>query len=62
MFTYPHYTMSSALIWQALRPRITHGPVSDPRNVRFALEKLLRTKGYAFAAVSGSMLPLRVGL
>lgn len=42
--------------------RITHGPVSDPRNVRFALEKLLRTKGYAFAEVSGSMLPLRVGL
>jgi hypothetical protein len=40
--------------------RITHGPVSDPTNVRFALQKLLRTKGYAFAEVSGSMLPLRV--
>lgn len=42
--------------------RITHGPVADPSNVRFALSKLLKTRGYSFAEVHGSMLPLRTGL
>lgn len=42
--------------------RITHGPVPDPSNVRFALNKLLRAKGYAFVEISGSVLPVRVGL
>jgi hypothetical protein len=41
--------------------RITHGPVPDPSNVRFALNKLLRAKGYAFVEVAGSVLPVRVG-
>jgi hypothetical protein len=42
--------------------RITHGPVPDPTNVRFALNKLLRAKGYAFVEIAGSVLPVRVGL
>ncbi|MFM1908249.1 MAG: hypothetical protein RLZZ591_1926 [Pseudomonadota bacterium] len=42
--------------------RITHGPVPNPSNVRFALNKLLRAKGYAFVEIAGSVLPLRVGL
>lgn len=42
--------------------RITHGPTKDPANVRFALSKMLRSKGYAFVEVAGSTLPLRVGL
>ena len=41
--------------------RITHGPTLNPDNVRFALNKLLRAKGYAFVQVSGSTLPVRVG-
>ena len=41
--------------------RITHGPVSDPSNVRFALNKLLRAKDYAFVEVAGSIVPVRVG-
>jgi hypothetical protein len=41
--------------------RITHGPTQDPSNVRFALNKLLRAKGYAFVEISGSVLPVRVG-
>lgn len=41
--------------------RITHGPVPDPSNVRFALNKLLRAKDYAFVEVAGSVLPVRVG-
>ena len=41
--------------------RITHGPTQDPSNVRFALNKLLRAKGYVFVEISGSMLPVRVG-
>ena len=42
--------------------RITHGPVSDPSNVRFALNKLLRAKDYTFVEIAGSTLPVRVGL
>lgn len=42
--------------------RITHGPVPDPTNVRFALNKLLRAKGYAFVDIAGSILPVRAGL
>lgn len=42
--------------------RITHGPVPDPSNVRFALAKLLRAKGYAFVEIAGSVLPVRAGL
>lgn len=41
--------------------RITHGPVPNPDNVRFALNKLLRAKNYAFVQVAGSTLPVRVG-
>lgn len=41
--------------------RITHGPSIEPENVRFALSKLLRIKGYAFVEVGGSVLPVRVG-
>lgn len=42
--------------------RITHGPVPNPENMRFALEKLLRSKEYAFVEIAGSTLPVRVGL
>lgn len=42
--------------------RVTHGPVPDPSNVRFALNKLLRAKEYAFVEIAGSILPVRVGL
>jgi len=42
--------------------RITHGPVPDPSNVRFALQKLLQAREYAFVEISGSSLPVRVGL
>ena len=42
--------------------RITHGPVPDPANVQFAINKLLRAKGYAFVGVAGSVLPVRIGL
>ena len=42
--------------------QVTHGPVPDPVNAQFALQKLLRAKGYAFARVAGSALPVRVGL
>ncbi|MDP3820963.1 MAG: DUF2971 domain-containing protein [Burkholderiales bacterium] len=42
--------------------RITHGPVSDPSNVRFALNKLLRAQEYTFVEVAGSLLPVRIGL
>lgn len=41
--------------------RITHGPVPNPGNVRFALDKLLRSKNYAFVEIAGSTLPVRVG-
>lgn len=41
--------------------RITHGPVPNPDNVRFALNKLLRAKNYAFVQLAGSTLPVRVG-
>jgi hypothetical protein len=41
--------------------RITHGPVPNPDNVRFARNKLLRAKNYAFVQVAGSTLPVRVG-
>ena len=41
--------------------RITHGPVPNPENARFALSKLLRAKNYAFVEISGSTLPVRVG-
>ncbi|MGQ0710161.1 MAG: DUF2971 domain-containing protein [Rhodoferax sp.] len=41
--------------------RITHGPVANPENVRFALNKLLRSLNYAFVEVAGSTLPVRVG-
>lgn len=41
--------------------KITHGPASDPSNIRFALAKLLKAKGYPFTHIEGSMLPLRVG-
>lgn len=41
--------------------RITHGPVLNPGNVRFALDKLLRSKNYAFVEIAGSTLPVRVG-
>lgn len=41
--------------------RITHGPSTDPENIRFALNKLLRIKGYTFVDISGSTLPVRVG-
>ena len=30
-------------------------------NVRFALDKLLRAKQYAFVEIAGSALPVRVG-
>ena len=42
--------------------RITHGLVSDPSNIRFALQKLLHAKGYVHVQISGSVLPMRVGL
>ncbi len=42
--------------------RVTHGPVTDPSNVQFALQSLLRAKQYAFVEVAGSKLPLRIGL
>lgn len=42
--------------------RITHGPTPSPENVRFALNKLLRAKNYAFVQVAGSTLPVRVGV
>ena len=42
--------------------RITHGPVPDPSNVRFALKKLLKAKEYSFAEIAGSAMPVRVGL
>jgi hypothetical protein len=42
--------------------KITHGPTQDPYNVRFALNKLLRAKAYSFVEISGSVLPVRVGL
>ena len=41
--------------------RITHGPVPNPDNVRFALNKLLRSLNYAFVEIAGSTLPVRVG-
>ena len=41
--------------------RVTHGPSVEPENVRFALEKLLHIKKYAFVEISGSTLPVRVG-
>jgi hypothetical protein len=41
--------------------RITHGPVPNPENVRFALNKLLRSKSYVFVEIAGSTLPVRVG-
>lgn len=41
--------------------RITHGPVGDPANVRYALGKLLKANGYPFTEIAGSALPLRVG-
>jgi hypothetical protein len=41
--------------------RVTHGPTLNPNNVRFALNKLLRAKNYAFVQVAGSTLPVRVG-
>ena len=41
--------------------RITHGPTLNPDNIRFALNKLLRAKDYAFVQVAGSTLPVRVG-
>ena len=41
--------------------RITHGPVPNPDNVRFALNKLLRAKEYSFVEVAGSTLPVRLG-
>ena len=41
--------------------RITHGPTPNPGNIRFALEKLLRSKNYAFVEIAGSPLPVRVG-
>lgn len=40
--------------------RVTHGPVPNPENVRFALNKLLRSLNYAFVEVAGSTLPVRV--
>jgi len=40
--------------------RITHGPALNPENMRFALEKLLRSKNYAFVEIAGSTLPVRV--
>lgn len=39
---------------------ITHAPTKDADNVRFALDVLLRTKGYRNYNVSGSILPIRV--
>ena len=41
--------------------RITHGPTADSGNVRYALQKLLQTKKYAFVEITGSTLPIRVG-
>ena len=41
--------------------KISHGPVQDPLNVRFALNKLIRAKGYAFVEIGGSELPVRIG-
>lgn len=41
--------------------KITHGPTPNPSNVKFALGRMLRAKGYAFVEVSGSTLPMRVG-
>jgi hypothetical protein len=40
--------------------RITHGPVKDPTNVRYALRQLLTAKGYAPTEIAGSTLPMRV--
>jgi hypothetical protein len=42
--------------------RITHSPVPEPSNVRFAINKLLRAKGYALVEVAGSDLPVRISL
>lgn len=41
--------------------RITHGPAPNPENMRFALDKILRSKNYAFVEIAGSTLPVRVG-
>ncbi len=41
--------------------KITHGPAINPSNVRFALDKLLRSKQYSFVDIEGSTLPVRVG-
>ncbi|WP_440972620.1 DUF2971 domain-containing protein [Pseudomonas koreensis] len=41
--------------------RITHGPVSDPENARYALDMLIRFSKYPFVEVAGSKLPMRVG-
>lgn len=40
---------------------ITHGPVPDPSNTRFALDKLMRSRGYYHAEISGCDLPFRLG-
>lgn len=42
--------------------KITHSPARDPENVRLALSKMLRSKGYASVEIAGSTLPLRIGL
>lgn len=39
---------------------ITHGPVPDPENTRFALNALLRTHGYQIQ-IDGCELPFRLG-
>lgn len=40
---------------------ITHGPVPEPSNTRFALNALLHSNGYHFVAVDGCDLPVRLG-
>lgn len=41
---------------------ITHGPVSNPTNARFALRTLLKAKKYSSVSVAESKLPMRVGI
>lgn len=40
--------------------RITHSPTSNAENVRFALNSLVRAKGYDEVQITGSVLPVRV--
>lgn len=40
--------------------RITHGPVTNPENVRFAISRLLKSNDCNFVEIAGSTLPMRI--